>query len=104
MRLDKQKSRQRINEIRFLWREWDPIGVYVDPKSNWPPDEYDSYLAPCLRQLKQQVSAEVLAKYLASIAGEHMGLGDPVAIYPDALLFARKLQAWFSSAWDGTHV
>ena len=104
MRLDKEQSRQRVKEIRALWREWDPIGVYLDPESDWPPDEYDSYLAPCLRLLEHQALAEELARYLAYIVGEHMGLGDPVTAYPGALQFAHKLQAWFSSTWVGTHV
>lgn len=104
MRLDKDQSRQRIKEIRVLWHEWDPIGVYSDPESDWPPDEYDSYLGPCLRLLEQQAPAEELAKYLAYIVGEHMGLGDLASAYPDALQFSHKLQAWFSFSWAGTHV
>jgi hypothetical protein len=104
MRLAKDLSRQRIKEIRALWREWDPIGVYRDPESDCPPDEYDSYLGPCLRMLEQQDPTEELAKYLAYIVGEHMGLCETATAYPDALQFARKLQAWFSSARNGTHV
>ena len=104
MRLDKEQSRERFKEIRALWREWDPIGVYANPNSGCPPDEYDSYLGPCLRFLEQQAPTEQMAKYLANIVGEHMGLTDPVTAYPSCLQFAVKLQTWFSSAWSGSYV
>jgi hypothetical protein len=79
MQLGKEQSRQRIKEIRALWREWDPIGVYKDPESDCPPDEYDNYLSPCLRLLEQKVQAEELAKYLAYIVDEYMGLCDTLS-------------------------
>jgi len=104
MRLNKEDSRQRIKEIRVLWREGDPIGVYLNPESDCPPDEFDSYLVPCLRLLEQQSPTEELATYLAWVVGEHMGLGDRATVYPDALQFAHKLRAWFSSSWVGTYV
>lgn len=104
MRLDKDQSRQRLKEMRALWREWDPIGVYCMPGSDWPPDEYDSYLAPCLRLLEQQATVDELCAYLANIVGEHMGLCDPTTARAEALAFASKLQTWFSSRWSGTHV
>ena len=105
MRLDKEQSRQRIGEIRALWREWDPIGVYSDPDSGCPPDEYDSYLGPCLRFLEQPGSEQELAKYLSYIVGEHMGLGDgSAAVYDDSLAFSKRLNLWFSGSWLGTSV
>jgi hypothetical protein len=43
MHLEKEQSRQRMKEIRALWREFDPIGVYASP-NDCPPDEYDNTL------------------------------------------------------------
>ena len=103
MRLEKEQSRQRIKEIRALWRQWDPIGVYTSPDSACPPDEYDSYLGPCLRLLEQQAPAEEIAKYLSYIVGEYMGLGESGVEHSRPPQFARKLQAWYSSGWAGTH-
>lgn len=102
MTLDPLKASQQIHEIRALWREWDPIGVYQDPESECPPDEYDFYLVPCVNLLVQRSSVEDLASYLAEVVGEGMGLGDRSIVYPDALRFAYKLQSWFSSRWVET--
>jgi hypothetical protein len=104
MHLAKEQSRQRIKEIRALWHEWDPIGVYTDSEDDWPLDEYDNYLGPCLRLLEQQAPTEDLAKYLSHIVGEHMGLGEAGLDYSQPAEFARKLQAWYTTAWPGTHV
>jgi hypothetical protein len=103
MHLEKAQSRQRTKEIRALWREFDPIGVYASPDSGCPPDEYDNYLAPCLRLLEQRASTEDLAKYLSYIVGEYMGLGEPELFHSQSVEFAGKLQQWYSSAWLGTH-
>ena len=103
MQTDNDQSRQKIKEIRALWREWDPIGVYSDPDSGCPPDEYDSYLGPCLRLLEQKSSEDELAKYLAYVAEERMGLCSPAEAYPAALQFAKRLSLWFSTSWPSTH-
>jgi len=104
MHLEKEQSRQRVKEIRALWREFDPIGVYANPDSGCPPDEYDNYLAPCLRLLEQDASTEDLAKYLSYIVGEYMGLGTTELVLSQSIAFAGKLQQWYASAWLGKHV
>src|SRR3954466_1285239 len=94
--LDKQQSRQRVAEIRRLWNEWDPIGVGGDPSD----DEYNAYLAPTLRLLERDASADEIVTYLKWVTLEHMGLpqvSEPVA-------FAERLREWFKGKWEGTRV
>lgn len=86
-----------IWELRGLWREWDPIGVYASADSPHPPDEYDNYLWPCLEQLERRVSTDDLAGYLSYIAGEYMGLGMTELVYAQAAAFAGKLDQWYVS-------
>jgi hypothetical protein len=102
MKLDKQQSRQRWQEIRNLWCEWDPIGVLSEP--GWAQDEYDHYLGPCLRFLEQKAGVEKLTAYLCTIVGNYMGLGQPGLDYANPQDFACKLQQWYSDKWPDTHV
>lgn len=97
MNLEEKQSRRMIWELRALWREWDPIGVYANADSDCPPDEYDNYLWPCLEQLERRVSTEDLAGYLSYIVGEYMGLGKTQLVNAQAAAFAGKLQQWYSS-------
>lgn len=97
MTLDEKQSRRMIWELRALWREWDPMGVYASANSDCPPDEYDNYLWPCLKQLEQRVSAADLAGYLSYIVGEYMGLGMTELVQARAAVFASKLQRWYSA-------
>jgi hypothetical protein len=103
MHIENEQSRQ-VREICTLWREWDPIGVYTGPDSGCPPDEYDNYLAPCLRLLEQHASTEDLAKYLSYIVGEYMSLGTTELVCSQSVEFAGKLQQWYASAWQRTQV
>jgi hypothetical protein len=93
--LDKQQSRQRIAEMRKLWNRWDPIGV-ADAVS----DEYDAYLAPTVRLLERNASAEEIVGYLNWVTLEHMGLSQ----VSDPKAFAAQLQQWFTGKWAGTRV
>jgi hypothetical protein len=95
--LDKTQSRQRIAEIRQLWNEWDPIGVALGDPAD---DEYNSYLAPTLRLLERDASAEEIVAYLKWVTLEHMAL--PQIDNPEA--FAERLRHWFKSKWEGTRV
>ena len=104
MHLEKEQSRQRVKEIRALWRDFDPIGVYASPDSECPPDEYDNYLGPCLQLLERRASTEELANYLSYIVGEYMGLGTTDLVLSQSSEFAGKLQEWYASAWLDTHV
>ena len=95
--LDKAQSRQRIAEIRQFWNEWDPIGVAKGDPSD---DEYTAYLAPTLRLLERDASADEIVAYLKWVTLEHMGLSQ--VSEPNA--FAERLRSWFKSKWEGTRV
>ena len=96
--LDKAESRQRIREMREQWMWWDPIGVAGVPEAT---DEYDGYLAPMLRLLERDASAEEISAYLDGIALGYMGLS---VVNPPSIEFARRLQHWFGLRWKGTRV
>jgi hypothetical protein len=102
MKLNKQESRKRRKEIRDLWCQWDPIGVMSD--SDWPRDEYDSYLGPSLRYLEQNASLEEIVAYLSYIVGEYMGLGQTGVDASKPRNFAIKLKAWYSTNWPDTYI
>ena len=82
----------QIDELRDLWCGWDPIGCLDSP--NWPRDEYDSYLAPCLSLLKRGASEREVTEYLEWAAYRNMGLS--LTMIPPAT-FAGQLLAW----WQG---
>ncbi len=102
MILTKEQSRLRWREIRELWNEWDPIGVF--PAKGGPLDEYDSYLGPSLRLLEQNASLDEIEAYLEEIVGNHMGLGQHGVDYVRSSAFAAKLSTWFIRGWSGSHV
>ena len=102
MTLSKEQSRLRWREIRDLWNEWDPIGVF--PAKGGPLNEYDSYLGPSLRLLEEDAPLEAIESYLEEIVGTHMGLDTHGINYVRSTKFAAKLSSWFSSRWSGSHV
>ena len=74
MRLSKPDSRKRLREIRELWCQWDPIGIMT--MSDWPRDEYDSYLGPTLRLLESGASLQKIIEYLMTVELDRMGLSE----------------------------
>jgi hypothetical protein len=86
MKLNKQESRKRWDEIRNLWCQCDPIGVMSD--LDWSRDEYDSYLGPSLRYLEQNASVEEIAEYLSYIVCDYMGLGQTGVDFSEPKNFA----------------
>jgi hypothetical protein len=99
-RLSKEQSRLRWQQIRDLWWKWDPIGV--SRLTDWPRDEYDSYLGPTLRLLESSAGLDELVSYLAQIELGHMGLSDSHAREIARAECAQDLQQWFDAKWKGT--
>ena len=95
MRLSKEKRCQQLKEIHQLWCSWDPIGVTIDP--DWPQDEYDGYLEPTLHLLESGASEKQLTDYLASVVGEHMGLGLQGIEHSKPAIFSKKLCTWYNN-------
>ena len=60
---------EQIRQI--LLNDWDPIGIREVPEAQ---DEYDSYVGGVYRLLADGASAVEVAKHLARIEGEQMGL------------------------------
>jgi hypothetical protein len=58
---------------RLLMEHWDPIGV-----SNFPEaaDEYDAYIGPVGRMLRERAPRAQVETYLQQISTDHMGLED----------------------------
>ena len=55
----------------ILMRDWDPIGISDVPAAQ---DEYDGYVAPLLRLLRDGVSSSALSDTLLRIETVEMGL------------------------------
>ncbi len=60
---------EQIRQI--LLNDWDPIGIRDVPEAQ---DEYDSYVGGVYRLLADGAAAVEVAKHLARIEGEQMGL------------------------------
>jgi hypothetical protein len=86
----------RIDELRELWCDWDPIGCLSSP--NWPRDEYDSYLPQCLSLLQRGASVREIAEYLEWAAYQHMGLS---LTGTSPATFAGQLVAWWQTTNAG---
>jgi hypothetical protein len=56
---------------KFLWNEWDPIGVNG---LNGPSDEYDSHAASLIRLVQNGADEFAVARRLDQLATESMGL------------------------------
>lgn len=70
-------------------------------EGEWPADEYDAYLGPCLSLLDQGSSKGELAGYLSRIIGDHMGLGEVGIAYSKPEEFADELCSWHESYQEG---
>lgn len=66
---NQQQLYQRIDEILFY--QWDPIGI---SGSDWPRNEYHSYLPQVFACVMESNSPQPVAKLLGLIATENMGL------------------------------
>ncbi len=58
-------------ELKTLWNQFDPIGVY-GPHSKWHEDEYELYVAETLRLLEEGADYKKLYEYVALVTTEHM--------------------------------
>lgn len=95
-RLNKAASRQRWNELRDKWNEYDPIGVLDN--ADWPIDEYEAYVGRTMRLLEQGVTAEDIVEYLEQ-ASSNMGLNFDRS---KALYHATEFIHWYHEKWNNT--
>jgi hypothetical protein len=87
------QARGRDQLVRRLLEDWDPIGVRDAPEA---ADEYEDYASQVGRMLRSGSPPEEIARHLAEIESEEMGLErrDPEALLPAA----RRLRAWYEAA------
>jgi hypothetical protein len=78
---------------QLLMEEWDPLGVRGFPDAR---DEYDSYVPPIGRLLREGAGATDVAEYLTNIETERMGLSDTEAARTKAEEVAQKLIEWYA--------
>lgn len=79
------------NDIKFLWNQFDPIGV-LGPDSDCPDDEYDSYVIPTLQLLNEGADFKEMKDYVRYIVEDYIGLVGLSEPYIDG--FVKKLLAW----------
>ncbi|UTW59181.1 hypothetical protein KFE96_02410 [Kordiimonas sp. SCSIO 12603] len=91
LKTDKHFIRLTIPIIRTHWVYYDPIGVFTDPDSDWPQDEYDGYLGQTYSFLVNQNYAGLEA-YVEYVVKDHMGLNYE---RKRALLFITELKKWW---------
>ena len=85
----------KLSRLRDIgWSVWDPIGL-MRPGKKWSDkdcrpfaDEYDSYLVLAAGRLRRGEAPSDVARYLAKIEVEHLGLGSP---FQAALARAEKV-------------
>ena len=66
----------KLSVLREIgWTCWDPIGLKVID-TDWPDDEYDSYLMVAFGMMQSGKSIEDVAAYLTKMASENMGLSN----------------------------
>ena len=70
MPLSSTKVKRIGNAIRtILLEDWDPIGVYMAG----PDDEYDTYIWPIFRRLRDGAGAAKVSDYLFQLEQDIMG-------------------------------
>ena len=73
----RQQHDADFGKVREFLQKWDAIGVYHPADSeddDWPPDEYDSYIAHVLSLLHSGHGADRIASYLEFARTQEMGL------------------------------
>lgn len=80
---------------RLLLDEWDPIGVRGVPGA---ADEHDGYMSPIVSRLREEASAEDIARFLTEVEEERMGLGSSAAARSRNEAVAERLRSWYADA------
>ena len=73
----------------ILMTHWDPIGVNGIPEAS---DEYDSYLGPLAKKLREGADARGVSEYLSKIQTERM----EIPATPDQLTdVGERVVGWY---------
>jgi hypothetical protein len=87
------KDSKIYQELKNLWNNFDPIGVYTED-ADWPDDEYESYIIPTLELLENNATFDQLYNYIHSLVTTHMGMEQIKNEY--ITHFVQILQKWYS--------
>ena len=98
MRLTKEQSRNRWQELNNLALEWDPFGV---TDGDGPQDEYACIVELLLRHLEAGATEqELLSAFEAEWRG-HFGMS---RMTDREVVFVARTYSWFQERWPGSTV
>ena len=84
-------------ELRQLWNEYDPIGVYQgEAISEWP-DEYDSYHGIIIKHLNKGSSHEWIFKGVKHAVTVNIGMTWNSHLEKNTNDFVSKVLAWYET-------
>ncbi len=86
-----KENAQWWHELKILWNQFDPIGV-LGAYSDWPDDEYESYIAPTFTRLEKEESFDQLKDWVGYIVRDYMGMEIPDKHIVD---FVHRLREWY---------
>lgn len=89
------KTSQQFEELRQLWNDFDPIGVYQNTQNPERPDEYDSYHNSIIKHLNNGSGHEWIVKSVKRNLTVNMGLSWNSQLEKDTNEFVSKALAWF---------
>ena len=79
---------------RLLLTYWDPIGVNGIPEAS---DEYDSYLGPLAKKLREGANANGISEYLSEIQTERM----EIPARADQLAYvSERVVGWYAAEME----
>ena len=84
-------------ELRQLWNDYDPIGVYqggINPE--WP-DEYDSYHGIIIKHLNEGSKQEWIVKDVKHVVTVNIGMTWNTHLEKSTNEFVSKVLAWFET-------
>ena len=89
-----QKNVQWWYELKDLWNQFDPIGVFLMAEYADVHDEYESYIVPTFIRLENGESFDQLNAWVSYIAKDYIGMSELSDEY--IAEFVHKLQEWYA--------
>jgi lactate dehydrogenase-like 2-hydroxyacid dehydrogenase len=85
-------------ELRSLWNEYDPIGVFTFEDSNdWPKDEYDAYHGTIIKHLNLGSDSHAIVRDVKKVVTGHIGLTWNEHLETRTNEFATNILDWFET-------
>lgn len=81
----------------LLWAQWDPLDLNG---TDWPDDEYRSYVEPALRCVMEPDCLNCVTEYLLAVEVQRMLLaGDPARARTIASLICAAVVLYYEREW-----